>query len=243
AFFHVHETGKAFVALKLALSLDARLAARPGERTVVTGAAARDEARRLRGGYSAVAVGIGTVLADDPRLTVPAQDRRGPPPVRVVFDTDLYLPVGSTLEESTDEAPLWLVCAEDAPAERLRRWTPRVPVVSVPRAAGGLDLAAALAALRQRGLESIFVEGGGRLAASLLRSDLVDWLHLFHAPILLGDEGVPAFPGVGPGAPAAVRDAWKLVRTATFEDDVLAEYRRQRGPAAPPVAPGTHGGT
>ncbi len=233
-FFHVHETGRTFVALKLALSFDARLAARTGERTTITGPAARDEARRLRGGYSAIAVGIGTVLADDPLLTVRDQERRGSPPVRVVFDTDLRLPPDSLLHASSAEAPLWLVCAEDAPAERLRWWSPKLPVVCVPRAPGGLDLKAALDALHQRGLDSIFCEGGGRLGSALLRLGLVDWLHLFHAPILLGEGGVPAFPGMEPEADSAVRGAWQRVRTVSFDDDVLVEYRRERSSAAVP---------
>lgn len=242
-FFQLHESGKTFVALKYALSLDAKLAARPGARTTITGESARIEARRLRAGYSAVAIGIGTALADDPLLTVPGAARRGTPPVRVVFDSDLRLPRGSMLMQALADAPLWLVCAEDAPEERLRWWAPKVPVLPVPRVPGGLDLAEALAMMRERGLESVFFEGGGRIGTSLLAADLVDWLHMFHAPILLGDEGVPAFPGMDPEASSAVRGAWRRVRAVTFDDDVLMEYRRIRETHSAAEFPGTSGST
>ena len=236
-FFHVLETGTPFVTLKYALSLDARLAAEPGRPTEVTGAGAREEAHRLRAGYDAIVVGIGTVLADDPRLTVrgPVVPRR--PPARVVFDTAARLPLTSGLLRSLDVAPVWVACAQDAPLERRETLAAAgVKVVAVPRAGGGVDLPAALAALHAEGLRALFVEGGGRLGASLLRADLVEWLDLFYAPMLLGEGSVPAFAGVGPDP-----GGWRLVRTRAYGADVLLELRRRRE-RDESGAPGPEGG-
>jgi diaminohydroxyphosphoribosylaminopyrimidine deaminase/5-amino-6-(5-phosphoribosylamino)uracil reductase len=239
-FFHVLEMRSPFVALKYALSLDARLAAKPGRPTQVTGPAAREEAHRLRAGYDAIVVGIGTVLADDPRLTV-----RGPvaprvAPARVVVDTEARLPLESALVRSVAEAPVWCLCAPDAPRQRRESLVAAgVHVLPVARRPGddGLDLATALGALWDAGLRALFVEGGGRLGSALLDADQVDRLDLFLAPVLLGDGGVAAFPP-SPLGPAAARGSWTLVRTAAFADDVLVELQRDRSGGPPPPAGG-----
>ncbi len=240
-FFHALEMRSPFVALKYALSLDARLAAEPGRPTQVTGLAAREEAHRLRAGYDAIVVGIGTVLADDPLLTV-----RGPvaprvPPARVVLDTDARLPLGSALVRSVAEAPVWCLCAPDAPRARQESLAAAgVRLLPVPRRADGkgLDLRLGLGALWDAGLRALFVEGGGRLGSALLDADRVDRLDLFLAPVLLGDGGVAAFPS-SPRGPVAARGSWRLVRTAAFADDVLVELQRDRsGGPAPPAGGG-----
>ncbi len=225
AFFHVRETGTPFVALKYALSLDARLAAEPGRPTAVTGASAREEAHRLRAGYDAIVVGIGTVRADDPALTVrgPLAPRR--PPARVVFDTEARLPLGSRLVRTLDAAPVWDVCTQDAPLERRESLAAvGVKVLPLPRGEEGVEIGSALAALYEGGLRALFVEGGGRLGSALLRADRGAWLDLFYAPLFLGENGVPAFAGVtGPGP-----WSWRLVRIGGFGEDVLVEWWRRR---------------
>lgn len=225
AFFHVLECGTPFVTLKYALSLDGRLAADPGKPARVTGEAARGEAHRLRAGYDAIVAGIGTVLADDPALTVRGAVRPRVPPARVVFDTDARLPLASRLLRTRQEAPVWIVCAQDAPLDRRASLEAvGVHVVALPRAARGLEVAAAFEALWERGLRALFVEGGGRLGSALLAEDRVDWLDLFVAPKFLGEGGVRAFPPEVPAAPGG----WRLVRTAAFGDDVLLELQRAR---------------
>lgn len=190
------ERGRPFVALKFGLTLDARIAARPGEPTRITGPESEAEVHRLRGGYDAIMVGGRTARIDDPSLTV----RHGPaprvPPVRVVADPDAELPAESTLVRTAGEVPVLVVAAEDAPPDRVARLESMgVDVERVPRADGGLDLAAALDRLFSRGLRTVFCEGGGRLGAGLMEADRVDRLYIFQTPVVLGSQGVPAFPG------------------------------------------------
>jgi len=225
AFFKVVEIGTPFVALKYGMSLDARLAAEPGKPTAVTGAAAREEAHRLRAGYDAIVAGIGTVLADDPELTVRGKVKPRVHPARVILDTDGRLPLGSRLLRTLKRAPVWVVCAEDAPVERRASLeSVGVRLLPVPRGPGGLALEDVLHALWEKGFKALFVEGGGRLGSALLAEDRIDWLDLFVAPKFLGGEGVAAFPA----APPTGDGAWALVRTARFQDDVLLELRRSR---------------
>jgi len=226
AFFHAIERGDAYVALKLALSLDARLADAPGRSTVVTGPAARAEVHRLRAGYDAILVGIGTALADDPLLTVRGEIEPRVPPVRVVVDTEARLPLGSRLLATLHEAPVRVICAEDAPAERIRELERRgVDILAVRRSVtGGVDLAEALDRLRSTGVRSVFCEGGGRLGSALLSLGRVRRLYLFYAPRLFGAGGVEAFPGRI--EPVAFGD-WGLTSTAAFGDDALLVLDRR----------------
>jgi diaminohydroxyphosphoribosylaminopyrimidine deaminase / 5-amino-6-(5-phosphoribosylamino)uracil reductase len=209
-----------FVELKLALSLDARIADAEGRSNWITGPAARDEVHRLRAGHSAVVVGIGTVLADDPLLTV-----RGPvaprvPPTRVVFDRRLRIPLTSRLVQTIGDAPLLVVhdpLADGEPAERLRERG-----ATLVRA-GSLD--AAMRALKSAGIDSLFVEGGAALAASLIRDDLVDRLTLFYAPILLGPEGRAPFAGL-PDARIDDVARWRTVCREAFGPDTMIRFAR-----------------
>lgn len=215
-FLRPLETGRPFVALKLALSLDARIAAAEGERTSITGDAARDYVHRLRAGFDAVLVGRRTVEVDDPLLTV----RHGPaprvPPVRVVVDSDARISIGSRLVRSLDDAPVAVVCRQDAATDRIARLeSAGVAVYRVPGAGDGVDLEAGLEALRAAGIRTVLCEGGGQLAASLLQASRADRLHLLLAPRFLGSEGVPAFPGVGRG------EDWDLAEVRVLGDDVL----------------------
>ncbi|HEX5869991.1 MAG TPA: bifunctional diaminohydroxyphosphoribosylaminopyrimidine deaminase/5-amino-6-(5-phosphoribosylamino)uracil reductase RibD, partial [Longimicrobium sp.] len=169
-FFHAHSPAGAerpFVALKLAMSLDARIADRDGRSVWITGDEARAEVHRLRAGYDAVAVGIGTALADDPLLTVRGAVEPRVPPVRIVFDRALRLPVGGKLVRSARETPAWAVCEPDAPDDR-RRALEDAGV----RVVAGFGLADQLCAIREAGVRSMFVEGGSVLASALLAAEV-----------------------------------------------------------------------
>ncbi|UCF20485.1 MAG: bifunctional diaminohydroxyphosphoribosylaminopyrimidine deaminase/5-amino-6-(5-phosphoribosylamino)uracil reductase RibD [Gemmatimonadota bacterium] len=199
-----------YLALKYALSLDARLAEVPGTMSRVTDGEAQVEAHRLRAGHDAVMVGIGTVLADDPRLTV--REWRAPrlPTRRVVLDTMLRLPGDSALVRTAAEAPVWVFAAEDAPetrAERLRGEGVDVLRVRRSPASPRLDLEAVLAELWGRGVSSVLCEGGGSLGSALLAEGRVDRLYAFIAPRLYGEPGVSGFQG---GRGLAARD-WRLI--------------------------------
>jgi diaminohydroxyphosphoribosylaminopyrimidine deaminase/5-amino-6-(5-phosphoribosylamino)uracil reductase len=213
--------GMPYVSLKLALSLDGRIATRTGASKWVTGADARAKVHVLRARSDAVAVGIGTALADDPRLTV--RDTPGESPVRVVFDTKLRLPTSSRLAQTAREVPTWVVCGLDAPAaaeEELAQLG--VEIMRVPEASEGrVDAAAALRLLASRGIVTMMVEGGAELAGSFLAGRLADELHCFVAPLLLGPRGrAGAVDWAGPDtpqqAPRIAAPAWELVGSDAY---------------------------
>ncbi len=224
SFFHGVERETPYVALKYALTLDARLAESPHRPSDVTGPEARAETHRLRAGYDAIMVGSGTALSDDPLLTVRGKVVPRVPLARVVMDTEARLPLTSRLLQSANEAPVLVLCAEDAPATRreaLARSGCRV--LALPRGKGGLDIDAALDRLGAEGIRSIFCEGGGRLGAALLQADRVQRLYLFYAPRIFGEPGVPAFPGSFNTAAAG----WRRRRLESFGEDLLVVLDRE----------------
>ncbi len=196
-------TGMPYVTLKLGLSLDGRIASRTGASKWVTGPEARARVHLLRAQHDAVVVGIGTALADDPRLTV--RDAPGQSPLRVVFDTKLRLPLAGRLVQTAREVPTWVVCTIDAPSSAEEQLIERgVEVLRAPSSAEGrIDPMAALRLLGSRGIVAAMIEGGAELAGSVLAGAVVDELHAFIAPILLGPRGRPgAVDWAGPATPA-----------------------------------------
>jgi diaminohydroxyphosphoribosylaminopyrimidine deaminase/5-amino-6-(5-phosphoribosylamino)uracil reductase len=196
-------TGMPYVTLKQGLSLDGRIASRSGASKWVTGPEARARVHVLRAQNDAVVIGIGTALADDPRLTV--RDAPGPSPLRVVFDTKLRLPLTGQLVQSAREVPTWVVCTTDAPSSAEEQLVERgVEVLRAPASAEGrIDPVAALRLLAARGIVAAMIEGGAELAGSALAGGVVDELHAFIGPILLGPRGRPgAVDWAGPATPA-----------------------------------------
>lgn len=194
--------GLPYVSLKLALSLDGRIATRTGASKWVTGADARARVHALRSKNDAVGVGIGTALADDPRLTV--RDAPGLSPIRLVFDTKLRLAMESRLVMTASQFPTWILCGEEASAATEAELTGHgLGVLRVPVSAEGrIDVIAALRLLGERGIVSLMVEGGAELAGSFLAQRAADELHAFVAPILLGPRGRPgAVDWAGPDQP------------------------------------------
>ncbi|HEX5378072.1 MAG TPA: RibD family protein [Phenylobacterium sp.] len=211
------------VTLKLATSLDGRIATAAGESRWITGPEAREAVHRLRAGHDAVLVGVETALADDPELTVRLQDYTAPQPARVVLDSRQRLPGGCKLVATARDIPTYLVST--TPPER-RLTDAGVRVLQVAATDGQRpDLRDVVAALAAEGLSRLFVEGGGQVAASFLRGGLVDALEWFRAPIVIGGEGRP---GIGPLALAALSDAPKLRRldVRPVGDDLWERYER-----------------
>lgn len=190
-FLSRHERGRPRLVLKLATSLDGRIAMASGESRWITGAAARRRVHLMRAEADAVLVGIGTALADDPMLDVRGFGAAPPQPVRVVADARLALPAGSRLAATAGALPLWLLHGPDAAAAAAERLTGAgavllpVPVDGAER----LDLATGLARLAERGITRVLAEGGGRLAAALVAAGLVDEIALFQAGLAIGAEG------------------------------------------------------
>ena len=218
-FLSVVERGRPFVTLKLAATLDGRIATRTGESRWITGKEARAFVHRLRDRVDGVLVGAGTARDDDPALTVRRGSRVLRRPVRVVADPRLTVSPRARLLAGGDGRGWWL-SARRAPAAR-RRALERAGarLLDVPMKGRGLDLHRALSVLAEAGLTEVLVEGGATLAASLLREGLVDELHWFVAPRLIGGDGVPSLASMGVGSLADVRDL-EVVRVGRMGPDL-----------------------
>ena len=218
--------GRPLVTLKLATSLDGRIATASGESRWITGPAARERAHLLRATHDAVLVGTGTALADDPQLTcrLPGLDRRSP--VRVVIDRHLRLPAGLRLFTEAQQTPTWVATlATSNPARQAALAEAAVKVIHVAPDAEAVDLALLLSQLGDEGLTRLLVEGGGRLAASLLQAGLVDRLVWMRAPLAIGGDGLPAIAALGLTALAAA-PRFTLASSETAGGDVIETYRR-----------------
>ena len=191
-------TGRPLVTLKLASTLDGRIATRGGESRWITGSPARRMAHALRGRHDAVLVGVGTVAADDPDLTCRLPGFRPTPVVRIVADSHLRTALTARLVATARDVPTWFLVREDAdPGRRDAFADAGVTLIETPPASTGVDLTRGFAHLGAAGLTRLLVEGGGQLAAALLRERLVDRIAWFHAPAVMGGDGWPAVAAFG----------------------------------------------
>ena len=193
-----------YVTWKYAATLDGRTAAADGTSQWITGTGARLNVQSLRAGSDAIIAGIGTVLADNPALTVRAFDI-GRQPLRVVVDSQARTPIGAKVLDDT--APTVVAVGVNAPSERVAalRATP-AEVVELPLANGGVDLAVLMSELYRRERYQLLLEGGATLAAGFLAAGLVDRVVAYLAPVLLG-AGAPV---IGAFGPASISDALRL---------------------------------
>jgi len=217
------EQGLPFVTLKLATTLDGRIATASGESRWITGAEARRAVHAMRMRHDAVMVGSGTARADDPDLTVRDMGAVRQP-VRLVIDSRLSHSPDSRLGRSAGQVPVWLIHTEAAPEAARGAWAATgAELIAVPEADGHADLRAAMQALAARGLTRIFCEGGADLAASLIRAGLVDELVHFGAGALIGAEGRAA---LGPLGLTALAEAPRLrrIEATPVGADVLTRW-------------------
>lgn len=214
------------VTLKLATSLDGRIATASGESRWITGEAAREEVQRMRAGVDAVMIGAGTARADNPSLlarTDPAPARQ---PMRVVVTTRLDIPLEGRLFEALPESPLVIFGAERAgPARHAILEAAGALIEQVPRGADGLDIGAVLMRLGELGIATLLAEGGGKLAAALIAAGAVDRLEWFRAPLLLGAEGRPAVGALALES-LAQAPAWRRVALRELGPDLWESYER-----------------
>ena len=225
-FFCRLRNGRPLVTLKLATSLDGRIATGRGESQWITGLPARERAHALRAAHDAIIVGTGTVLADDPQLTCRLPGLAHRSPVRVVVDRHLRIPLTARLISDARAVPTWVLTLPAADAARRQAFLRAgVTVIDIdPGSDGNGSLAAALAALGERGITRLLVEGGGHLAAAFARAGLIDRLVWVHAPMLIGGEGIPAIAEIGLKALSEAPGFTRL-STETVGDDVLTVFR------------------
>ena len=228
-FFLAKTHNRPLITVKLASTLDGRIASVSGDSQWITGSPARRQAHMIRANHDAVLVGIGTVLADDPDLTCRIAGMTDFPPVSVVVDGRLDLPAVSKLAQAARQRPVWVLCNENQLQLDKAIILKELGVKLIPIAADGghsIDLKAAVTELARSGITRLMVEGGSHIVASFFLSDLVDRLVWFRAPAIMGGDGLPAVQGLSVTALAAMpRFAVKSVHP--IGDDLMETYVRK----------------
>lgn len=224
-FFSRILRNRPWVRLKIASTLDGRIATAGGESQWITGTRARAEGHRLRAEADAVLTGAGTLAADDPLLTVrlPGYDDRQP--LRIVIEGRAAVSETAQIWKTTAASPVWLVSARADAARDDRLAAIGVRVVAAADADGRPAIPDLLQRLADEGLTRVLVEAGSRLNAAFLKADCVDAIAWFRAGFVLGGDGLP---GIGALDLAALADArrFRAVRRLTLDSDVLEDYQR-----------------
>ncbi|WP_322517217.1 bifunctional diaminohydroxyphosphoribosylaminopyrimidine deaminase/5-amino-6-(5-phosphoribosylamino)uracil reductase RibD [Rhodopseudomonas palustris] len=214
------------VVLKLAVSTDDKIAAAGHKTVAITGEEVRLRVHLLRAQSDAILVGIGTVLADDPELTVRLPGMAAQSPTRVVLDRSLRIPGDSRLVHSARTTPLWLMAsdiAEAAAATRLGAAGAQVIHVADCEATPGLDLPAVLRALSDKGVTRLLVEGGARVASAFVAAKLADEIWLLRGDKTIGEGGVDALDGL-PLTAITQSPAWRARSSERLGPDILTIY-------------------
>ena len=216
------------VILKLAVSSDDKIGAAGRKPVAISGEAAKARVHLLRAQCDAILVGIGTVLADDPLLTCRLPGMEAQSPVRVVLDRSLRIPGTSRLVHSARETPLWVMTSSlsEAPAAmKLGAAGAHVIRVATTATPPGLDLAAVLRALSEKGITRLLVEGGARVASSFVAAGLVDEVWLLRGPDAVGTDGIAALDTL-PLTAITQSPAFKRSASETLQKDTLTIYER-----------------
>ena len=223
AYVHWIKTGRPFVILKAAMTLDGKIATASGESRWITGEKARRQVHRLRSEVDAVMVGIGTVLHDDPELTARLPGRAVRQPVRVVLDSHLRIPLTAHLF-SAKGGEIMIATTTHAAKPRIEKLQRQgATVLVLPADQGRVSLRACLIELGKRGITSVLLEGGSEMNASAFSAGIVNRLRLYMAPAVLGGQDAKGI--VGGAAPASLADAWRLkdLRVSRVGEDLLLD--------------------
>jgi diaminohydroxyphosphoribosylaminopyrimidine deaminase/5-amino-6-(5-phosphoribosylamino)uracil reductase len=218
--------GRPHVTLKLAVSADGMIGRRQGERMIVTGKPAFEAVQIMRTEFDAVLVGIGTVLVDDPLLTVRLPGLAPRSPARVILDKDARLPPASRLLQSLSDARLIVYVGPEAPEDRTAAIAATgAEVVRVGMGPGGLNLNEVLADLAGKGMTRVLSEGGAEIASSFVSADLLDEVILFRAAVVVGPDGVRALGGM---ALSAIERSprYRQIEAGKVGDDMVRRYVR-----------------
>ncbi len=213
-----------FVTLKLAQSLDGKIATHTGDSRWITGKDSRRYVHALRGEVDAVMVGVGTVLRDDPRLTVRTRRVQRKKITRIIVDSHLRTPLKARIFKDKDRAPVLIAAREGAGASRRKALEKKGAEVVITRPKDGrVDLKDLLRRLALRGIMHVLVEGGGELAAGILKERLADRMLLFIAPKIIG--GRDAVTSVEGGGAGLVSGAIRILNlnVKRFSEDILIE--------------------
>ena len=221
-FIKFVSTGRPFVIAKSALTMDGWTAASSGHSRWVTNEKSRRFVHKLRRRLDGILVGIGTVLKDDPRLTVRLDNRQGRDPVRIIADTHLKIPEKAGVLNNSSLSQTLIIVGDHVPAERYKKIQGKMlSIIPCPTKKGRIDLNALMDILGRRKIISLMVEGGATLMGSMIREKLIDKFYIFKAPkILGGDDGIPMISGPGP---TRIDESMRLrdLKVRRFGDDIL----------------------
>ena len=230
-FFHYITTGRPYVVMKYAMTMDGKIATATGESKWITGAVARNHVQELRGRYAAIMAGIGTVLADDPMLNCRIEGAHQP--LRIVLDAGLRIPTGSKLLQTAGQYPTLIVCAKETDkAQEIRDLG--AEVIALPGQDGEVSLPHLMEYLGGRKIDSILAEGGGQVHESLRREGLLQHVCCYIAPKLFGGKNAKT-PVEGEGC-QRVSEAMELVHvkiTRLGEDILLEGDKKEEGVCLP----------
>lgn len=220
SFFHYIQSRTPYVVMKYAMTLDGKIATRTGKSQWITGEAARRHVHEDRHRYSAIMVGVGTVLADDPLLTCRIENSRNP--LRVICDTHLQTPLQARVVTTSGIAGTLLATAVTAPEKHKPYLEAGCDVVALPERDSHIDLNCLMRVLGERNIDSVFLEGGGTLNWSALQSGIVNQVQAYIAPRLFGGNGKPPVAGFGINFPD---EAFRLSRpeVTMIGEDILLE--------------------
>ncbi|MFP4255714.1 MAG: bifunctional diaminohydroxyphosphoribosylaminopyrimidine deaminase/5-amino-6-(5-phosphoribosylamino)uracil reductase RibD [Desulfobacterales bacterium] len=222
-FIKFTSTGRPFVILKSASTLDGKIASRTGDSKWVTGPAARRHVHLLRHWTDAILVGINTVRSDDPSLTARLEEQSTSDPVRVILDTRLSIPEDARVLTQSSSARTIIAAGSSADPEKARRLeNTGAKVLRLPHGQGGVDLNALMEQLGRISITSVLVEGGSMVSGAFFSARLVDKVCFFYAPRILGGDGIPICSGPAPrlmASASGVRD----IRISRFDHDIMVE--------------------
>ncbi len=213
------------VTLKLATSMDGRIALANGVSQWITGSEARARVHEMRGAHDAVLVGVGTVLADDPLLTVRTVPLPKTQPLRIIADSKARTPVSGRLIQSIGIGPIAIAAAIPDSARVRALEEAGATLWRCGDGAGKASPERLLDHAATAGAKSVFLEGGGKLAASFIAADLVDRIEWFRAPILIGGDGLPALAALGFGKMDEA-PRWHSTSIERIGEDRLESYER-----------------
>ncbi|MEX1036280.1 MAG: bifunctional diaminohydroxyphosphoribosylaminopyrimidine deaminase/5-amino-6-(5-phosphoribosylamino)uracil reductase RibD [Sneathiella sp.] len=213
------------ITLKMATSLDGRIATASGDSKWITGVAARRYGHMLRAQNDAIMIGVTTALVDNPELTCRIDGLEQYSPIRIVADSRLRLPLTSRLVKTAKDAPVWILTVTGNNPDRLQAFADLgVKIVEVPADEGGLpDMTAGLKAFTKQGITRILVEGGSHLLATLIKDELADRLMWFRAGTIIGGDGIPALQSIGLEKLADAPQI-RLIEERRLGDDLLESY-------------------
>ncbi len=213
-----------YVTLKIATSLDGKIALANGQSEWITGDKSREAGRRLRGSHDAIVVGANTAVLDNPQLTTRLKGLNNP--IRIVFDSGLRLSEKSNLVMTARDVPVWIFCSKEGRQKAHIMEKAGVKIFAIDRDMFGLNVVTALEVLKSNGVDRLLLEGGGQLNAAFLKHDAVDKIDWFRAPLILGGDGRDGISDLGLDD---LGQSKRFTRSSVTElgDDLHEQYLRR----------------